>query len=208
MGEFEFVVGMDWLSWFHANVNCYRKVIQITSPSGKHVVIHGEANCNPIICSIIEARKLMQHGCKAYLTCVTDTRSEVTRIQDVQVVREFPDVFPGYFLGVPPEREVEFGIELISGAKPVARAPYRLALPELQELITQLQDLLDKGFIRPSVSPWGVPVLFVKKKDGSLHKCIDYRELNKLTVKNKYTLPRIDNLFDQLQGANWFSKLD
>ena len=91
---------------------------------------------------------------------------------------------------------------------PVAKAPYRLAPTEMQELATQLQELQDKGFIRPSQSPWGAPILFVKKKDGSLRMCIDYRELNKLTVKNRYPLPRIDYLFDQLQGAKYFSKID
>ena len=139
---------------------------------------------------------------------MTDTQKETTSIKDVPVVQEFEDVFPEDLPGVPPEREVEFRIELIPGAKPVAKALYRLASSELQELMTQVQDLLDKGFIRPSVSPWGAPVLFVKKKDGSLRMCIDYRELNKLTVKNRYPLPRIDDLFDQLQGASWFSKID
>jgi hypothetical protein len=93
-------------------------------------------------------------------------------------------------------------------AQPVAKAPYRLAPSEMKELMTRLQDLLEKGFIRPRVSPWGAPVLFVKKKDGSMKMCIDYKELNKLKVKNKYPLPRIDDLFDQLQGASWFSKID
>ncbi|GKB03578.1 reverse transcriptase domain-containing protein [Tanacetum coccineum] len=110
--------------------------------------------------------------------------------------------------GLPPTRQVEFQIDLVPGAAPVARAPYRLAPSELQELSTQLQELSDKGFIRPSSSPWGAPVLFVKKKDGSFRMCIDYRELNKLTVKNRYPLPRIDDLFDQLQGSRVYSKID
>ena len=99
---------------------------------------------------------------------------------------------------MPPQREIDFIIELVPGAEPVSRTPYRMAPAELKELKIQLQELLDLGFIRPSFSPWGAPVLFVKKKDGSLRMCIDYRELNKLTIKNKYPLPRIDNLFDQL----------
>ena len=110
--------------------------------------------------------------------------------------------------GIPPVRQVEFRIDLIPGAAPVAKAPYRLAPSEMQELSSQLQELLSKGFIRPSSSPWGAPILFVKKKDGSMRMCIDYRELNKLTVKNRYPLPRIDDLFDQLQGASFFSKID
>ncbi|GKE90694.1 putative reverse transcriptase domain-containing protein, partial [Tanacetum coccineum] len=98
--------------------------------------------------------------------------------------------------------------DLVPGATPVAKSPYRLAPLEMQELLEKLQELLDNGFIRPSHSPWGAPVLFVKKKDGSFRMCIDYRKLNKLTFKNRYPLPKIDDLFDQLQGARYFSKID
>ncbi|GJT53239.1 putative nucleotidyltransferase, ribonuclease H [Tanacetum coccineum] len=104
--------------------------------------------------------------------------------------------------------EIEFGIELIPGAEPISKAPYRMAPVELKELKEQLQEMLENGFIRPSVSPWGAPVLFVKKKDGSMRLCIDYRELNHITIRNRYPLPRIDDLFDQLQGAKYFSKID
>ena len=121
---------------------------------------------------------------------------------------EFPDLFPEELPGLPPQREIDFEIELISGAQPISKAPYRMAPMELKELKTQLEELLQKGFIRPSVSPWGAPVLFVKKKDGTLRLCIDYRELNKITIKNKYPLPRIDDLFYQLQGAEVFLKID
>ena len=110
--------------------------------------------------------------------------------------------------GIPPVREVELSIEILLGTAPTSRAPYRMAPTELKELKIQLQELLDKGFIRPSISPWGAPVLFVKKKDGTLRMCIDYRQINKVTVKNKYPLPRIEDLFDQLKGASVFSKID
>ncbi|GJU31405.1 putative nucleotidyltransferase, ribonuclease H [Tanacetum coccineum] len=126
----------------------------------------------------------------------------------VPVIHDFPEVFPEELPGLPPPRQVEFRIDLVPGAAPVARAPYRLAPSEMRELSVQLQELLEKGFIRPSSSPWGTPVLFVKKKDGSFRMCIDYRELNKLIVKNRYPLPRIDNLFDQLQGSSVYSKID
>nr|GFA78638.1 retrotransposon protein, putative, Ty3-gypsy subclass [Tanacetum cinerariifolium] len=116
--------------------------------------------------------------------------------------------FPEELLGLPPVRQVEFQIDLILGASPVARAPYRLAPSEMQDLSNQLQELADRGFIHPSTSPWGAPVLFVKKKDRSFRMCIDYHELNKLTVKNCYPLPRIDDLFDQLQGLSVYSKID
>nr|GFC96580.1 putative reverse transcriptase domain-containing protein [Tanacetum cinerariifolium] len=112
-------------------------------------------------------------------------KSDEKRLEDVPIVREFSKVFPDNLPGLPPARQVEFQIDLVPGAAPVARAPYRLAPAEMQELSTQLQELSDKGFIRPSSSPWGAPVLFVKKKDGSFQLCIDYRELNKLTVKNR-----------------------
>ncbi|GJT62795.1 putative reverse transcriptase domain-containing protein [Tanacetum coccineum] len=111
-------------------------------------------------------------------------------------------------MGLPTTRLVGFQIDLIPDAAPVARAPYRLAPSEMKELSDQLQELSDKGFIRPSSSPWGAPVLFFKKKDGSFRMCIDYRKLNKLTVMNRYPLPRIEDLFDQLQGSCVYSKID
>ncbi|GJX88494.1 putative reverse transcriptase domain-containing protein [Tanacetum coccineum] len=117
-------------------------------------------------------------------------------------------IFPEDLSGLPPTRQVEFQINLMPGAAPVVQAPYRLAPFEMKELLEQLQELSDKGFIRPSSSPWGAPILFVKKKDGSFWMCVDYRELNKLTMKNRYPLPRIDDLFDQLQGSSVYSKID
>ncbi|GJR57762.1 putative reverse transcriptase domain-containing protein [Tanacetum coccineum] len=142
------------------------------------------------------------------ISCENKDESKEKRLKDVPTVRDFPEVFPEDLPGLPPIRQVEFQIDLVPGAAPVARAPYRLAPSEMEELSTQLQELSDKGFIRPSSSPWGAPVLFVKKKDGSFRMCIDYRELNKLTVKNRYPLPRIDDLFDQLQGSSVYSKID
>ena len=123
------------------------------------------------------------------------------RVEDVPVVREFSDVFPEELPGLPPEREIEFAIEVQPGTDPISIPPYRMAPAELKELKIQLRELLDKGFVRPSISLWGVLVLFVKKTVGSLRMCIDYRQLNKVTMKNRYPLPRIDDLFDQLQGA-------
>jgi hypothetical protein len=124
------------------------------------------------------------------------------------VVREFADVFPDELPGMPPDRDVEIVIELQPGTTPISKRSYRMPPKELVELKTQLQELLDKGYIRPSSSPWGCPTLFVKKKDGSLRLCVDYRPLNAVTIKNKYPLPRIDVLFDQLAGARVFSKID
>ncbi|GKD40370.1 putative reverse transcriptase domain-containing protein, partial [Tanacetum coccineum] len=139
---------------------------------------------------------------------VMEKKSDEKRLKDIPVVREFSEVFPKNLPGLPLVRQVEFQIDLIPGAAPVARSPYRLAPSEMQELLDQLQELVDRGFIRPSTSPWGAQVLFVKKKDRSFRMYIDYRELNKLTVKNRYPLPRINDLFDQLQGLSVYSKFD
>ncbi|KAL8157153.1 hypothetical protein AgCh_002020 [Apium graveolens] len=156
----------------------------------------------------MQTKRLFRQGCEAYIAYVLDTERGSPRIEDIPVVCEFPDVFPDELSGLPPDREIEFIIDLAPGTEPVSKAPYRMTPVEMKELSTQLQDLLDRGIIRPSVSSWGALVLFVKKKDGSMRLCIDYRELNKLTIKNKYPLPRIDDLFDQLKGAAWFSKID
>jgi hypothetical protein len=123
-------------------------------------------------------------------------------------VLEFLDVFPQELPGMPPERKVEFAIELIPGTTPISKRAYRVSGLELVELKKQIDDLLDKGYIRPCTSPWAVPVLFVEKKDGTKRMCIDYKALNEVTVKNKYPLPRIEDLFDQLRGASVFSKID
>jgi hypothetical protein len=158
------------------------------------------------VISMLKAERCMRRGCQTYLAYVIEEKAKSRELGDVPVVCDFPDVFPDDLSGVPPDREIEFQIDLLPGAQPVAKVPYHLAPSEMKELMAQLQDLLDKGFIRPSVSPWGAPVLFVKKKDGSMRMCIEYRELK--TVKNRYPLPQIDDPFDQMQGASWFSKID
>ncbi|KAG8472937.1 hypothetical protein CXB51_034843 [Gossypium anomalum] len=147
-------------------------------------------------------------GVKHILRTYLIAKSQEKRLELVPVVCEYSDVFPEELPGLPPVREVKFGIELVPGTTPILIAPYRMAPTELKELKTQLQELTDRGFARPSFSPWGAPVLFVKKKDGTMRMCIDYRQLNKVTIKNKYPLPRIDDLFDQLKGASVFSKID
>jgi hypothetical protein len=129
-------------------------------------------------------------------------------LSDIPFVNEYTDVFPEDVMSIPPEREIEFSIDLVPGSQPISVAPYRMSPLELRELKSQLEELLQKHFIRPSVSPWGAPVLLVKKKDGTMRLCIDYRQLNKVTIQNKYPLPRIDDLLDQLRGATVFSKID
>ena len=209
MIDFDVILGMDWLSYNHANVDCYNKVVKFEIPGKPTFIYRGNQNlssCNLI--SAIAAQRLLRKGCCSYLAVIRDVTSTPIKLEDVPIVCEYPDVFPEELHGLPPDREIEFNIELIPGTQPISIPPYRMAPAELKELKGQLQDLLDKGFIRHSCSPWGAPVLFVKKKDGSFRLCIDYRQLNKVTVKNKYPLPRIDDLFDQLQGSQCFSKID
>ena len=156
----------------------------------------------------MKARRFLRKGCEAFLALILDSKREQVNLENIPVIKEFPDVFPEELLGVPPEIEVDLFIGVVQGTTPISRTPYHMAPTELKELKAQLQELLDKGFIRPSVSPWGAPVLFVKKKDGTLRMCIDYRKINKVTVKNKYMLLRIEDLFDQLREASVFSKID
>ncbi|GJT47657.1 putative reverse transcriptase domain-containing protein [Tanacetum coccineum] len=164
------------------------------------------------IISCTKTQKYMHRGCHVFFTQVTKRKtkdkSKEKRLEDVSIMRDFPKVFPEDLPRLPPAQQVEFQIDLVPGAAPVARAPYRLAPSKMQELSAQLQELADKGFIRPSSSPWGALVLFVKKKDGSFRMCIVYRKLNKLIVMNRYPLPMIDDLFDQLQGSSVYSKID
>ncbi|XP_071705189.1 uncharacterized protein [Rutidosis leptorrhynchoides] len=209
LGSFDVIVGMDWMSKVGAEVVCAKKAIRIPGKDKMPVMIYGEKGDSKLkLISCLKAKKCLEKGCYAILAHVNKVEKEEKCINDVPVARDFPEVFPEELPGLPPFRSVEFQIDLVPGAAPVARAPYRLAPSELKELQSQLKELLDRGFIRPSTSPWGAPILFVKKKDGSFRMCIDYRELNKLTIKNQYPLPRIDDLFDQLQGSCVYSKID
>ncbi|GJV37505.1 putative reverse transcriptase domain-containing protein [Tanacetum coccineum] len=216
LGSFDTIIGMDWLAKYQAIIVCAKKIVRI--PWGNEtLIVHGDESnqgheTRLHIISYSKTQEYMLKGCPVFLAHVTtnevEDKLEKKRLEDVPTVRDFPEIFPEDLSGLPPTRQVEFQIDLIPGVAPVARAPYRLAPSEMKELSEQLKELSDKGFIRPSSSPWGAPVLFVKKKDGSFRMCIDYRELNKLTVKNRYPLPRIDDLFDQLQGSSVYSKID
>nr|GEV63457.1 retrotransposon protein, putative, Ty3-gypsy subclass [Tanacetum cinerariifolium] len=188
-GSFDVIVGMDWLSNLKVVIVCHEKIVRILIEGGKVLCVQVERN-------VRKTKMLMS------------TKANEPTLSDIPIVRDFEDVFLDDLSGLPPQRQVEFCIDLIPGATSIAKSPYRLAPSEMQELLEQLQELQDKGFIRPSHSPWGAPILFIKKKDGSFCMCIDYRELNKLTIKNRYPLLRIDDLFDQLQGARYFSKID
>ncbi|GKD07303.1 putative reverse transcriptase domain-containing protein, partial [Tanacetum coccineum] len=189
LGSFDVIVRMDWLSYHCVVIVCYEKIVRIPLPNGDILEIQGERSEKDL--------KL--------LSCI---KADEKKHEDIRSVRDFLEVFPDDLSGLSLVREIEFRIDLIPCVLPVVKSPYRLAPSEMLELSNQLKELQEKGFIRPSHSPWGAPVLFVKKKDGSLRMCIDYKELNKLTIKNRYPLPRIDDLFDQLQGACCFSKID
>ncbi|WVZ51765.1 hypothetical protein U9M48_002876 [Paspalum notatum var. saurae] len=168
------------------------RTVQLCSSSGTDVIIH------------VPLHKHVSHTVN-----VAETQTEAQALAKIPVACEYPDVFPEELPGLPPDRDVEFRIDLVPAMTPVSKRPYRMAPDELKELKTQLQEQLDKGFIRPSSSPWGCPALFVEKKDqGGKRLCVDYRPLNAVTVKNKYPLPHIDILFDQLGGATVFSKID
>ncbi|GJV99205.1 putative reverse transcriptase domain-containing protein [Tanacetum coccineum] len=167
LGSFDVIIGICWLSRYDAAILCGKKKVKIPL-KGKTLVIEGDRNNSRLkIVSCIKAQKYIEKGCELFLAQVTEQESKEKRLEDVPVIRDFPE-----------------------------------------ELSKQLQELSEKGFIRPSSSPWGAPVLFVKKKDGSFRMCIDYQELNKLTIKNRYPLPKIDELFDQLQGSSVYSKID
>ncbi|KAI3720763.1 hypothetical protein L2E82_31756 [Cichorium intybus] len=183
--SFNMIIGMDWLGANDPKIACGQKRVSVKTLGAK-VYVYGERRKHvPSLISVAKARRCIRKGCVSFLAYVMTEDKVKQMYKDIEVVKEFPEVFPDELPGLPPERQVEFRIDLVPGASPIARAPYR-----------------------PSSSPWGAPVLFVKKKDGSIHMCIDYRELNKITIKNRYPLPRIDDLFDQLQGADYFSKID
>ncbi|KAJ8766927.1 hypothetical protein K2173_011745 [Erythroxylum novogranatense] len=217
MGGLDVILGMDTLEKYHANLDYKQKTVKFELEDGSKVVFMGDRKVSPCnipspigkdILVIRTAKRMMSKGCEAYLAYVLDTKADRGRLEDILVVREFPDVFPEELPGLPSPREIEFPVELLPGTAPISILPYRMAPTELKELKEQLEDFLEKGYIRPSSSPWGAPVLFVKKKDGSLRMCVDYRKLNHATIKNRYPLPRIDDLFDQLQEARVFSKID
>jgi hypothetical protein len=181
----DIILGTDWLARHQAVLDIAARAIEIHSPTCGETTLY-----------------LPNQGCTR--SCAF-TMIE-SPIEKIPVVCDYPDVFPDELPGMPPDRDIEFAIELQPGTAPISKRPYRMPPAELAELKKQLQELLDKGFIRPSTSPWGCPALFVKKKDESLRLCVDYHQCG--TIKNKYLLPRIDVLFDQLVGAKVFSKID
>ncbi|KAM1152397.1 hypothetical protein ACFX19_035618 [Malus domestica] len=207
--DFDVILGMVWLHCNHARLDCYEKVVTFHRPGMSTVTFIGErGGIKHGVITAMRARRLLSKGCQGYLAHVVLAKETTASVVGIRVVRHFPDVFPEELPGLPPDREVEFTIDLLPGTNPISLTPYRMAPAELKELKTQLQELVDKGFIQLSTSPWGALVLFVWKKNGTLRLCIDYRQLNRVTIKNSYLLPRIDDFFDQLKGACVFSKID
>ena len=182
--DFDVILGMNWLSRHHATVDCYRKEVKFCRPGQTKVVFYGLRKTLPnSIITAMKASKMLRKSYQGCLDYAIEVRDSGSRLEDIPVVREFLDVFPEDLPGIPPDREIDFQIKLSPGTKPISKAPYRMAHLELKELKVQMEELVSKSFIKPSTSPWGAPVLFVKKKDASLRLCIDYRELNKVTMR-------------------------
>jgi hypothetical protein len=179
------ILGMNWLSKHKVLIDCDKKFINLTTPEGKEMEFVAE----PVVTT------------KGVANRVKMNQLEGSQGSEVLVVNEFPDVFPEELSGMPPDRDIEFVIELKLGTTSIYKTPYRMATLELAELKEHIKELLEKGFIHPSSSPWGAPVIFVSKRDDTQRLCMDYHALNEVTIKNKYPLPRIDDLFDQLCGV-------
>jgi hypothetical protein len=186
------ILGMNWLDKYQAVISCDKRTIKLMSPLGEEVVTE------------LVPPEPKKGSC--YQMAIDS--SEADPLEIIKVVSEFPDVFPKDLPGMPPKRKVEFVIELLPGTAPIFKRAYKVSGPELVELKKQIDELSEKGYIRPSTSPWAAPVLFMEKKDGTRRMCIDYQALNEVTIKNKYPLPRIEDMFDQLRGASMFSKID
>jgi hypothetical protein len=188
----DIILGMDWLSKHKVLIDCTKKFVKLTTPDGKELEF--------VIEPVVTAKVVAKH--------VKVNQLDASQRSEVSVVNEFPDVFPKELPGMPPDQYIEFVIELKPGTAPIYKTPFRMITPELAELKEHSKELLEKGFIPLSSSPWGAPMIFVRKKDGTMRLCVDYHALNEVNLKNKYPLPRIDDLFDQLYGACVFSKID
>jgi hypothetical protein len=183
----DIILGMDWLSKYDGVIQCSRKAVKLTKKDGTSV----------------EFVAMVQSGPDGKLN-----QTKAIALEDIRVVQDFLDVFLEELPGMPPDHNIEFLIELLPGTPPISKRPYRMTMNELVELKKQIAEFQAKGFIRPSPSPWGAPVLFVEKKEGTQQMCLDYRSLNEVTIKNKYPLLRIEDLFDQMKGASIFLKIN
>jgi hypothetical protein len=208
LGAYDLIIRMDWLASHRDLVDCFAKRVLCINDEGRPIEIQGvQRKVSLRFISTMKVKRCLRQGCRLYVVEEVNERKGPS-LDQCSVLLEFQDVFPNELPGLPPERELDFTIELKPGAVPISKTRYRMTVPEICELQMQLKELLDLGIIRPNVSPWGALVIFVKKKDGSLRLCIDYKDLNCATVKNRYPMPRIDDFFDQMKGAVVFSKID
>jgi hypothetical protein len=209
LGSYEFLIGMDWIEKHHAILDCYNKVLTCLDEKWNSRTM--QSIPRPIFVRDISTLQLKISIRKRFQIYVAHMEEPMNdnepSLEDSLVLKEYEDVFEE-FPRLPPKRDIYLSIDLMLGAAPVSKTPYRMSTLELKELKMQLEYLLNKGYIHPSVSPWGALFLFVKKKYGTLRFCIDFKQLNKVTVKNKYHFPRIDDLFDQMKGENIFSKIN
>jgi hypothetical protein len=180
------ILGIDYLTKYDGVISCAKRMVTLTSLQGERIEVK---------VSMPAVAEAMVNQLEKYL-------------EHIKIVCEYPDVFLEELPGMPPDRDIKFSVELLPGTAPISKRAYRMDVKDLIELKQQIEELLEKGFIRPSSSPWGAPILFVNKKDGSRRMCVNYRNLNEVTIKNKYLLPRIEDLFDQMRGAKVFSKID
>jgi hypothetical protein len=205
------IIWMDWLEQHKAVLDCYTKILSYKHNFGTVRIAQGipkPVSVRQVLA--IQLKKCIRKGCQVYAIQVTNLleKEDKPKLEEFVVLRKFRHMFVDEIPELPPRREIDFSIDLLPGSSPISKEPYRMILRELTELKIQLHELLDTEYIRPSVSPWGAPVLFVKNKYGTLRLCIDYRQLNKVTIRKKYALPGINDLFDQVRGAKIFSKLD
>jgi hypothetical protein len=183
----DIILGMDWLRKYAGVILCAKRAIRLAKEDDTRVEFS----------AVIQAEQV------SLLSKV-----QGTSLNEIRIAQEYPNVFPEDLPGMPPDRDIEFIIEVLPGTPPISKRPYRMSVNELVELKKQITELQSKGFIHPSSFSWGAPVLFMEKKDGTQRMCVDYRSLNEVTIKNKYPLPRIEDLFDQMKGASVFSKID
>jgi hypothetical protein len=179
------ILGIDYLTKYDGVISCAKRMVTLTSPQGERI----EVNFSMPVKAEVMLNQL-----------------EEKSLEHIRIVCEYLDVFLEELPGMPPDHDIDFSIELLPGTAPILKRAYRMDVKDLIELKKQIEELLEKGFIHPSSSPWGAPVLFVNKKDGSRRMCVDYRSLNEVTIMNKYSLPRIEDLFDQMRGATIFFK--
>ena len=214
MEGLEVVLGKPWLNKYNPDIDWPTNSMVIKTPHQEHLLVGGpieKRHHDPVSLNFIsskQVKKAMKDGEEVFLCIIKEETESSVPLEAQPILEEFKDVFPDDLPSLPPKRKVDHAIDLDPGGKVPNLPTYRMSHKEHEELFKQLEDYMSKGFIRPSTSYCASPVLFVKKKDGSLRLCVDYRALNKITIKNRYPIPRIDDLLDSLHGARYFTKID